>query len=76
MPKKNVDSISELLATCRDKVCELCMAKAVARPVEKKKDAVAKARSNIQQWEGNLPPPLHMLAEKILSSQRKEKGRG
>lgn len=52
------------ISLCRDKVCEISAARALARPLknaETREDAIAKTRSVIQSLGGDLPPTLGLL---------------
>ena len=64
-----VDDIEALYDQAKDKVCELAMARALARPVKDKKERAAllsKSKGIVKQLEGKLPAQLSFIVDEIL----------
>ena len=66
--KEMCNETDELFATCRDKVCECNVARAVVRPLpptgETQADLVQKACTMIKKMGGHVPPQLSLALAK------------
>ena len=73
----DIATIDKNYEKTKDKVCEICVAKAFARPLNKKKgetreQVVNQALETARKLEGNLPPKISMLVSKIVGANEQK----